>query len=532
MPVQLQYSIEENADALTLLVSLRGIGRTQLDVYVSELFVKVTSTPYLLIVDLFDAVDEMKSVATVDNDELRVVMPKIRSGSWAQQTFKGTKEEILRRRNESIERTQEREKHAREEKARLKREAERHTVQRQIQVEQAERLAMEQRIEEEKRMFMRETALDNSDSSVRRDESDDEDKESNVQPQVNQPSQSDEETPADESMEAPRSEELNSDFFTESDVQPQPAYVPPVRQSNSVAVKFTPKIANVPARDSNDPNEVKKATGNKPKAEASTLEEKSAIWLKEKGDKFFTLGDFPSAIQAYSDALHLEPSNLRCLANRAAAHFRAGSVGFEYTDVPGEKLLSQQAFLKACVSDCSVGLSLTQNQQDIDKDLVVRFLVRRAAAHSLLENYESGIADYLSASKLAPEDATIKSDLERIFNFESQARTLANEQYRQGDFVAAIKLYSVAISIKPSVSSYSNRAASFLQANKDLDQAISDCTQGLYLLGESGNPLTKSRLHARRAAALCLVNNYEKGILIIRSSSDMRADNSSSSVIT
>jgi hypothetical protein len=68
MPISPSYTWDETELALEVVVSLPGASRAKSDVFATECMLKVNSSPYLLLIDLYDEVDDSRSAATLTGD--------------------------------------------------------------------------------------------------------------------------------------------------------------------------------------------------------------------------------------------------------------------------------------------------------------------------------------------------------------------------------------------------------------------------------------------------------------------------------
>lgn len=132
--------------------------------------------------------------------------------------------------------------------------------------------------------------------------------------------------------------------------------------------------------------------------------------LKEKGNSFFKLGNYEGAMNAYTGALEIDRLDISCISNRAACHLKLGD---------GAK----------CVEDCTLGLETIKREEDMLKDEIkqddggdevrrknkMKLFVRRGTSFvNLLGAVEDGIADYVSALALDPENSALSSDLDSL----------------------------------------------------------------------------------------------------------------------
>ena len=63
---------------------------------------KVNFSPYLLVIDLFDSVDDATAAATFDGGFLTLTLTKLSAGDWPDLHFQGSKTETRERRDLSV----------------------------------------------------------------------------------------------------------------------------------------------------------------------------------------------------------------------------------------------------------------------------------------------------------------------------------------------------------------------------------------------------------------------------------------------
>ena len=90
MPISAAYTWEQTRENIIVHVSLKGTAKTSVDIYISDLFLKVNFSPYLLAVDLYEKVNYEKSVARFDqrDGQLHLTLPKESPQEWKDLTFK------------------------------------------------------------------------------------------------------------------------------------------------------------------------------------------------------------------------------------------------------------------------------------------------------------------------------------------------------------------------------------------------------------------------------------------------------------
>ncbi|XP_055897734.1 dynein axonemal assembly factor 4-like isoform X2 [Biomphalaria glabrata] len=190
-----------------------------------------------------------------------------------------------------------------------------------------------------------------------------------------------------------------------------------VRESGNITVKHTPRVFPTPTRESQAEQE---ETWLKKQAEARNAiqlsldndlseKEKNPQWLLDKGNSYFSSGDFQSAINAYTCAIHLAPKLPTLYSNRGACHLKLNN-------------------LFKCIEDCSKALDLMYPPVQQNASSRARALVRRGTAFCMLEMYIEGLKDYEAALLIDPKNEAIQSDAQRIRKKLSPSQT---SYYRQ-----------------------------------------------------------------------------------------------------
>ncbi|RLN14858.1 hypothetical protein BBO99_00001252 [Phytophthora kernoviae] len=106
MPLVPRYTWEEDAFSIALELQLPGTALRNIDIYVSDLVVKVNAAPYVLLLDLQETVDDasaaVKSIPA--SNVLRISLQKQTEGLWKQLQYQDTKQALRERRDASMER--------------------------------------------------------------------------------------------------------------------------------------------------------------------------------------------------------------------------------------------------------------------------------------------------------------------------------------------------------------------------------------------------------------------------------------------
>lgn len=177
----------------------------------------------------------------------------------------------------------------------------------------------------------------------------------------------------------------------------------PLRSSASIKVAFTPRAFATPSRESFAREEeewlAKQAHARKAVQRATeanpTDVEADPLWLRDRGQEFFRLGNFQSAINAFTSAITLAPNLPALYSNRAACHL-------------------QLKDYHACAADSSKALTLLLPPVPANAKARVKALSRRAAALTFLEDYEAALQDVLAALEIEPGNAGLQDDRCRL----------------------------------------------------------------------------------------------------------------------
>jgi len=198
----------------------------------------------------------------------------------------------------------------------------------------------------------------------------------------------------DESDDEPKTYEIVEDDEQENEnpntavEEQEPAEMPEVREKQEVKMGFTEKkFAHLPARESQHKEppypKSKNMSTKKEKDMYIDVEDKDPVWLKDKGDHFFTRFDYNAALNAYTKALKEDPEFLMGRLNRASCFIKL------------------RAFV-AAVDDCTdivkqlEGIKKEEYESDrmfYDK-IMCRALVKRGASQSWMSSFDEAITDF------------------------------------------------------------------------------------------------------------------------------------------
>ena len=117
----------------------------------------------------------------------------------------------------------------------------------------------------------------------------------------------------------------------------------PVRKQAKVNVNFSSKpYPTVAARDYHfDQPPMPKRSPLFPPTHGD-LENKNPLWLKDKGDRLIGDKNYSAAIDAYSEALKIDPSQTKILMNRSLAYLKTLNLNSCIHDCQSIQLLMQK----------------------------------------------------------------------------------------------------------------------------------------------------------------------------------------------
>jgi tetratricopeptide (TPR) repeat protein len=196
-----------------------------------------------------------------------------------------------------------------------------------------------------------------------------------------------------------------------------------------ISVTFTSRglIPTSTARESEDSKwklkiqQMLEINRRKKELKDATLDEQHPEYLKEKGNQFFKNGNYESALNAYTAALELDPSNVgfvffqlmfRYLSNRSACHLKLNSPSDAFKDtmmaldyLAREEELLKQQLIEEDAQDRSMRIRTK-----------IKVYLRKGAAQLAMGNKKGAIEDYQAASNLDPSNEEIKKNLKEILS--------------------------------------------------------------------------------------------------------------------
>lgn len=258
-----------------------------------------------------------------------------------------------------------------------------------------------------------------------------------------------------------------------------------------------------------------------PEPDNLTPEEKKkrdSLAEKERGTAAYKKRDFPTAIDAYSKAIELDPDNMSFLTNRAAAKLESG-------DVDG------------CIADCKKVIEENTNRYlRTDFKIIARAYGRMGNAYLKVEDYDNAIVAFEKSllefsdlkithtlreaqgiRKKKQEEAYIDPELSK------KVRAEGNDLFLAGKFPESIAKYTDAIKRNPKdAAPYSNRAAAYMKLG-EFPMAMKDCDRCLDIDPSFVKAyIRKGNIHFYLKEYHKCLTVYEKGLKLAPNNKELR----------
>lgn len=383
MPILVKdYTWKETENEVNITLPLKGVKSSKADIFSTNRYIKVNYPPYLFEVHLHAPVLEEKCTAKIGNGVVNFNLSKEEHGFWGRLVSEESenKEAMSVRRAEAIEHVQKTAAKLDEEKAKKKREEERFSIKQEMKLEEEERDKIEHIKQSERERTQRELEEWKSQKKTLKEEK-------AIKAQKAKPIV----TNADSASGRDKGIWKTSKSSTSKQ---------PPRKGGNIQVRFTPRIFPTAARESKVLEEqewlTKMATARKintPKDKNSeeSINERNPEFLKDKGVEFFKSGSYEAAINAFSEAIKLNPGLPQLFSNRAACCLAMGE---------NDK----------CIMDCCRALELYYPVVPSNYLARTKVFVRRGTAYANQSQLDLAVQDYSAAMKLSPSDEDLKED--------------------------------------------------------------------------------------------------------------------------
>ncbi|KDR14473.1 hypothetical protein L798_11644 [Zootermopsis nevadensis] len=392
MPVLVKdYIWRQTENMVVIRVPLNGVHCSKVDIFSSDNYIKAHFHPFLFEVFLFSSVKEPRSKCTVGDGKIVFELQKTECDYWENLEANLSKEEQREMRKKILERSQENARAEQERKCVKRAELDRLAVRHQIVIDANQRKRIDEIKGKVKEIAMRELEEWKSSNQTKETKG----KYSSVKQDVP--------TERKSAIYKKNFPTNKSSPAVEPDENVKPVPLP--RQNGTVKVHFTARAFPTPQRESQAPEEeewLKKQAEARRRVgfvvEDLSPDELDPVWLKEKGDNFFKLGNYLGAVSAYSHAISIGSKMPALYMNRAAAHMALGN-------------------LHKTVDDCSTALELLTPCVEMNSLSRARCHARRGTALCRLGMMQQGMGELKAAVALQPNDDKHKMDFEKAYTY-------------------------------------------------------------------------------------------------------------------
>ncbi|XP_015239282.1 PREDICTED: dyslexia susceptibility 1 candidate gene 1 protein [Cyprinodon variegatus] len=396
MPLHVtDFTWTQTESTVHIKVPLKGAKAGSVDIVSTEEYLKLHFPPFLFEAFLFEPVDDDRSTAKVGNGVAVFTLPKKTAKMWEhlmmttddKETKRGIRERALLKQQEKL-------------SAESKQKAEKRQAERKYALETMMKLETEEkeRIQKMKDAEREQMTAELAAWQMKR-------KQEAEKAQKNQNHQIQPRGSTDTAEHRLMEVQKNKDVHSTTKNQKIQTRLPPPRPRGNIPVTFTPRVFPTALRESlvseeeewlKKQAEARRAVNAEPEElQDLTEEERNPDWLKQKGDKCFTNGDYVGAVKAYSLGIRLNGSIPALYSNRAACHLKLRN-------------------LHKAIEDSSKALDLLTPAVPANAAARVRASVRRGTAFCQLELYAEGLQDYEAALKIDPHNTGLQEDAQMI----------------------------------------------------------------------------------------------------------------------
>ncbi|KAK9837385.1 hypothetical protein WJX84_003845, partial [Apatococcus fuscideae] len=542
MPITPSLTWDQTKDSVHIVIKLPGIsqGQGQLDLQLTDSFLKVNRAPYLRFVDFYGLVVDSKSSAVVSGGFIEFTLKKADTGEWRQLEADLPKEEVVKRRRVAVENQQAAQQATRKSRQEEQKLQERKVIDQRMELAQKKRDLIQKAKDEE--LSKERASLNNWQISAAAPPGV---KQGNggampdhphcfgrgwqpaaashaaAPPSALQQAGDPEQSCAGNSGDAagPVHEEANDDPMSlqewehwpdasaaepradssslgkENGSQASPPEemlqrrAPPRRALQPVQVEFTElESPSLPARATRElelkeyKRQIKEGQSAKADEDALDVRQTQPLFMKDKGDGLARSGNHAGALNAYTRALTLDPTLTAALSNRSSCHLALRNH-------------------RECIQDCTAALEqlgLAEPGEGPDgagagrARQQAKLHTRRASAHLALSNSAAALEDLQQAVRLQPADAALERDLARLEAAErptdlDAVRHAALACCKCQDWEGAVKGFTSLLDLQrpedsaERIGALANRSAAHL-APAMPPHVLLDCTTALTLL--------------------------------------------------
>ena len=307
----------------------------------------------------------------------------------------------------------------------------------------------------------------------------------------------------------------------EKEKNPPPQQQSDIRKQETIKVNLTKKlIPTFSARESlskEPPYPKSKKYVPEKNYLGQEIDEKNPIWAKQRGDNFYNNKDYSSAINAYNNALDLDPYFHKVLINRGTCYMCLGQFDQALND-----------FYKAI--DLIDNIDKKERSDAFYDRINVKALSKIYAIHALRQEYQKAldvINDKLLLKEHAfpfiiPEDKWKKIEKDKNLIESRMSNEKLKEEgdnfLRQKNYENAEKIYNQILNIEPNNERVLSNLSMLYLFQEKYDEVINICTKILNIFSKfkerikikNMNNLFEIKILLRRAKCYEIKNDMEK----------------------
>ncbi|XP_029378451.1 dynein axonemal assembly factor 4 [Echeneis naucrates] len=377
------YSWTQTESTVYIHVPLKGAKAATVDIVSTDEYLKVHYPPYLFEAFLVEPVHDDRSSAKIGNGVAVITLPKRTNRIWEHLMIptddKENKKEIRKR---ALLKYQEKLSSESKSKGEKQRTEKKYALETMMKLEKEERDSIQKMKDAERKRI---TAELDAWQLRRRQKAEEE--------QVKLHSQR-------ENQNKPQAKTEKQEQFKKK--KPD---LPAPRTSGNIQVTFTPRVFPTALRESRVQEEEewlykqaearRAVNANVEMLKDQKEENMNPDWLKDKGDKYFAIGDYLSAVNAYNLAIQLNRKMPALYSNRAACHLKLRN-------------------LHKAIEDSSQALDLLTPPVAANQAARARAHVRRGSAFCQLQLYAEGLQDFQAALKIDCHNEALQADTQKI----------------------------------------------------------------------------------------------------------------------
>eukprot|EP00798_Chlamydomonas_sp_ICE-L_P002202 gene2202-33760_t len=428
MPITPAFEWSETETTLEVRVQIQGAAQAKASVFATDCMVKINCSPYLLVIDLKSEVDDSRSSATLSAQGVVFKMVKTEPGLWSRLEAVGNREELSKRREDSVDRAHQKMEAARLQRLERKQREEKEATDRQIELERRKRRELEARKAAE--LLAEREKISDWQKKVNKpqgDESDYEDDEEGEEEGQGRAAAQEAKASSSKAAEMPDHPDYHGRGYWSKDKEREASGQPQSQDQSKV-----------PNRES--------LIYDSDEDEGSGVEEKGA-------------GESSDDDQPSSDQIPAKPITFKPLP---PPRIRLEPVRVEFTKLATGHLPARENREE----------EMKQYKKKENREEEMKQYKKKENREEEIKQYKKKLVD----EKLLADSNDI-SDRQPVF-----LKDKGDGLYKQGNYRGAINAYTRAIELDNEVPLYwSNRAACQLQLEQWSD-CISDCSQALDLL--------------------------------------------------